>query len=188
ERLLRKQKAPGSNPGESTVPMKHEIRDLAPLAGVFAIVVVSTATVSLVRSEFGTMAIGRTFMSAFFLTFGGFKLYNLEGFREAFREYDVLAERSDTYASVYPFLEVGLGLLYAYLLVNDPVPLQILTHSAAILMMSINAAGVLNELRKGNELQCACLGNVFNVPMTKVTLVEDLLMASMAAWMLISVL
>jgi hypothetical protein len=35
-----------------------------------------------------------------------------------------------------------------------------------------------------DEIQCACLGTVFKLPMTTVTIVEDLLMVVMAAAML----
>ena len=34
-------------------------------------------------------------------------------------------------------------------------------------------------------IQCACLGTVFNLPMSTVTIIEDLLMIGMSAWMLL---
>jgi hypothetical protein len=33
-------------------------------------------------------------------------------------------------------------------------------------------------------IRCACLGSVFNLPMSTVTIVEDVGMVLMAAWML----
>jgi hypothetical protein len=51
--------------------------------------------------------------------------------------------------------------------------------------MLISALGVANELRKKQTIMCACLGTVFKIPMTYVTLFEDLLMASMALYMLV---
>jgi hypothetical protein len=34
------------------------------------------------------------------------------------------------------------------------------------------------------KIRCACLGAVFNLPMSTITIIEDLLMVAMAAWML----
>ena len=50
--------------------------------------------------------------------------------------------------------------------------------------MLVGAAGVLKALLDKRAIRCACLGTALNLPMTKVTLVEDLTMASMAAAML----
>ena len=60
-----------------------------------------------------------------------------------------------------------------------------LTNWITLVLMLMSAVGVFNELRKGKEIVCACLGTLFKIPMTYVTLVEDLLMAAMAAWMLL---
>ena len=169
--------------------MKNETFDkFAPLLGVFSIVASMTALITFLRADYALMSIGKTFMGMFFLTFGGFKVYNLEGFKEAFKMYDILAEKSNIYATAYPFIEIGLGLLYITLLYSSNFQLEVFTHSAAILVMGIGGLGVLNALREGRDLKCACLGNVFNVPMTTVTFVEDFGMALMAAAMLMSVL
>ena len=169
--------------------MKNETFDkFATLLGVFSIVASMTALITFLRADYALMSIGKTFMGMFFLTFGGFKVYNLEGFKEAFKMYDMLAEKSNLYAAAYPFIEVGLGLLYITLLYINNFQLEVFTHSAAILVMGVGGLGVLNALREGRDLKCACLGNVFNVPMTTVTFVEDFGMALMAAVMLLSVL
>jgi hypothetical protein len=60
-----------------------------------------------------------------------------------------------------------------------------MVHVFTLLLMLMSAVGVAVELHKGKEIVCACLGAVFNIPMTYVTLLEDLLMAAMAAYMLI---
>jgi len=167
---------------------QEKIRSFAPLLGVLTFVVVSTAIISLVGNFTELMQTGKVFMAMFFLTFGSLKAYNLEGFKEAFKSYDIMAERSDLYATSYPFLELGLGLLYILLLFNGSFELEVFTHVSAMFLMTVGGAGVLNAIREGRNLQCACLGNVFNVPMTKVTLAEDLGMALMALLMLFSVL
>lgn len=164
------------------------LKKLAPLLGVFSFVVISTAVISFVRAEYALMSVGKTFMAMFFLTFGGFKAYNLEGFKDAFKSYDPLARRVDFYAAVYPFLELGLGALYISLLFYSSFSLEVFTFASTIVLMAVNGAGVFQALVNDRDLKCACLGDVFNVPMTKVTLAEDLLMAGMAAWMLVAVI
>jgi hypothetical protein len=161
---------------------------LKPLIGVFSFVAASTALISFFGNFTAPMEIGKVFMGVFFLTFGGFKAYNLEGFKEAFKSYDILAEKSNFYATIYPFLELGLGVLYISLLFRSSFLMEIFTHSSAMIIMTVGVTGVLNAIREGRDLQCACLGNVFNVPMTKVTLAEDLGMALMAGIMLTAVL
>ena len=119
------------------------------------------------------------FMAGFFLLFSFFKLLNLSGFVQAYRGYDLIAAKSSAYAWVYPFIELALGV--AYLTRWQPQ----LTHWATLAVMLISAAGVLNALRKRQLIECACLGTVFKLPMSKVTLIEDLSMAAMAVAMLV---
>lgn len=167
---------------------RESLSRLKPLAGVFGSVLAVTFLISSLLDLSGFMSIGKAFMGVFFLVFGSFKAYNLEEFKEAFKKYDIFAEKSDLYATIYPFLELGLGVLYIYLLFSGSIQLEILAHSATIILMTAGGIGVLNAVREGRDLQCACLGNVFNVPMTKVTLTEDFGMALMAAAMLVTVL
>jgi hypothetical protein len=50
--------------------------------------------------------------------------------------------------------------------------------------MVFGSLGVINALRKGLDLECACMGTVLKVPLSTVALIEDLGMAAMAAGML----
>ena len=50
--------------------------------------------------------------------------------------------------------------------------------------MGVGTVGVVRTLLARRKIRCACLGTVFNLPMSSVTLVEDVLMAGMAAVML----
>ena len=120
------------------------------------------------------------FMAGFFVVFSFFKLLNLSGFVQAYRGYDLIAAKSAAYAWAYPFIELALGV--AYLTRWQPQ----ITHAATLAVMLISAAGVLNALRKRQLIECACLGTVFKLPMSKVTLIEDLSMALMAAVMLVT--
>jgi len=121
----------------------------------------------------------RNCMGGFFIVFGGFKVINWKGFTEAYGIYDIIAKRSKAYAYAYPLIELALGV--AYLTSFNLV----LTNWITLVIMLVGAIGVAQELVKGNVIPCACLGVVFKIPMTKVTLLEDLLMAGMALWMLI---
>ncbi len=118
------------------------------------------------------------FMAGFFLVFSFFKLLNLSGFAQAYRGYDLIASRSNAYAYAYPFIELALGI--AYLTRWNPV----MTHWVTLVVMIVSALGVVNALRKRQLIECACLGTVFKLPMSKVTLIEDLSMAVITAAML----
>jgi hypothetical protein len=118
------------------------------------------------------------FMGGFFLVFSFFKLLNLPAFATAYQTYDIVAKAIPAYGFIYPFLELALGAAYISRFA------LVYTNSATLLLMALSAAGVLQALRKKTRIQCACLGTVFNLPMTKVTLFEDLLMVAMAAFML----
>jgi copper chaperone CopZ len=118
------------------------------------------------------------FMAGFFIVFSFFKLLNLSAFANAYRGYDLIAAKSAAYAYAYPFIELALGV--AYLIRWNPVA----TNWITLVVMLLSAAGVLNALRKRQLIECACLGTVFKLPMSKVTLIEDLSMAAMAAAML----
>lgn len=119
------------------------------------------------------------FMAGFFLAFSFFKLLDLPAFADAYRTYDLVAARSRAYALAYPFVELALGV--AYLVHFQPV----LTNAVTLVVMLVGTAGVVNTLARRRKIRCACLGAVFNLPMSYVTLAEDGLMALMAAVMLV---
>ena len=119
------------------------------------------------------------FMAGFFLVFSFFKLLNLSAFADSYAMYDIVARRSRAYALAYPFIELALGL--AYLVPANSV----VTNLVTLVVMGVSAVGVVQSLFSKQKIRCACLGAVFNLPMSFVTLVEDGLMIAMAAWMLI---
>ena len=120
----------------------------------------------------------RQFMAGFFITFSFFKLLDLEGFVSAFRGYDLVARRYPAYGWAYPFIELVLGVSYLTGILLVPA------YIATIIIMGVGAIGVLKVLLNKNSIQCACLGTVLNLPMTKVTLIENTTMVIMAALML----
>jgi hypothetical protein len=50
--------------------------------------------------------------------------------------------------------------------------------------MSFSALGVIKAVANKTQIQCACLGTVFKLPMSTVTIVEDVGMVLMAVLML----
>jgi hypothetical protein len=128
------------------------------------------------------MASMNDFMGGFFVVFSFFKLLNIRSFADAYRSYDLVASGLPAYGYVYPFIELTLGVCYLTAL----APLA--TNMATFAVMSVGAIGVARTLLRKNKIQCACLGTVFNLPMSKITLVEDLLMAGMSAAMIVAIL
>lgn len=122
------------------------------------------------------------FMAGFFLVFSFFKLMNLKGFAEGYRSYDVVARAIPAYGFAYPFIELALGL--AYLTGFAPLYTNIIT----LVVMSVSSIGVIQSLLKKTPFQCACLGTVIKLPLSKVTLVEDLLMVAMSLYMLLTMI
>lgn len=160
---------------------KYTIKDFLPLLAVFTgIIILSLLWVNAFSGGF--MRWMEVFMGLFFVVFGFFKVFNLKGFADAYRMYDVIAMKYPKYGYVYPFIELVLGVLYLLGIFS------LFTNIATLLVMSISAAGVYLKLKKKEKIMCACLGVVFKVPMTWVTLTEDLLMALMAGVMLLLVL
>lgn len=120
------------------------------------------------------------FMGFFFCQFALLKLFHPADFAEGFQMYDLLAKKVALYAYIYPFLELGLGL--AYLSFFYPM----FTYSLTILLMAVGAVGVIKALRKGLDVRCACMGTVLDVPLSTVTLTEDIGMGLMALSLLFS--
>ena len=158
--------------------MRYGFKDFLPLIVIFALIAGFTALRQSMAPFFNSMDAMNDFMAAFFLIFGAFKLINIHGFVEAYRTYDLVAQRSFAYAYAYPVIELGLGVFYLFRL------FPIATNVIRLVVMLVSALGVGIELSKGKEVMCACLGVVFKLPMTHVTLFEDLLMAGVAAYML----
>ena len=118
------------------------------------------------------------FMGGFFLAFSFFKFLDLKGFAESYKMYDIVAKRIPFWAYLYPFVELGLGLSF----LSNIFPL--FTNSITFIVMTISIIGVLQAVLNKKKIQCACLGAVFNLPMSTVTIIEDALMIVMSGVMI----
>jgi copper chaperone CopZ len=110
------------------------------------------------------------FMTGFFLVFSFFKLLDVKAFAESFQMYDLFAAKLPVYGKVYPFIELILGILclihfqlyYVYLV--------------DIIIMGFGALGVIQSVLDKRKIRCACLGSIFNLPMSTITIIENSLM------------
>ena len=59
-------------------------------------------------------------------------------------------------------------------------------NSATIIILGIGTIGVVKSVLKKETINCACLGTVFNLPMSKVTIIENSIMLFMASFSLIN--
>lgn len=158
---------------------KYSIQDFIPLIIILSLVLLATCAKLFIFGPATMHGFMTSFMAFFFLIFGGLKAINLTKFAEAYAMYDLIAQRSKSYALAYPFIELGLG--FSFLFGWYPMTTNIIT----LILMTISAVGVAATLLKGQHIMCACLGAIFKIPMTYVTLAEDLLMAIMAFIMII---
>lgn len=129
--------------------------------------------------NFSGMVWMRHFMAGFFIVFAFFKLLNISGFAKSYQMYDIVAARWKGWGFAYPFLELAIGV--AYLINFNPFLTNILT----IIVLGVSSIGVIQSNLNKRKIKCACLGDVFNLPMSTVTIVEDLTMVAMAVVMIL---
>ncbi|HYD23117.1 MAG TPA: MauE/DoxX family redox-associated membrane protein [Flavipsychrobacter sp.] len=150
-----------------------------PIFLIFAYIAGVTLLVQAAMGRFMLMEWMSHFMAGFFLVFSFFKLMNLRGFAEGYRSYDVVARAIPAYGFIYPFIELGLGI--AFLTQWQPLGTNIVT----LIVMGVSTIGVVQSLLRKSPFQCACLGTVIKLPLSKVTLFEDLLMVLMSIIMIV---
>ncbi len=150
-----------------------------PVLLIFFYITVTTLLIQISEKGFSAMHWMNNFMAGFFLVFSFFKLLNLQGFADSYSTYDIIAKRWRFYGYVYAFMELGLGI--AYLTQLSPF----ITNLVTLIVMSISIIGVLQSVLNKRKIKCACLGDVFNLPMSTITIIEDLLMILMSLSMLV---
>lgn len=165
--------APSETKAPETSPTTYR-----PLLLILCYLLLATAAAEIGLGAFELDRSMRHFMAGFFLVFSFFKLFDLSAFAMTYSSYDLIARRWPVYGYVYPFIELTLGTLY---LANFA---PILTNLTTLLVMGISTIGVAQAVFTRQSIRCACLGAFFNLPMSSVTLVEDLLMVAMAIAML----
>jgi copper chaperone CopZ len=150
-----------------------------PILLVFVYLTGITVLNEIFSKNFSSMNAMRVFMGGFFMVFSFFKMLDLRGFAYSYMTYDVIAKRWPGWGFVYPFIELALGLSYLFQFEMT------ITNITTVVVMGVSSIGVIQSLLAKRQIQCACLGTVFNLPMSTVTITEDLAMTGMAAAMLI---
>lgn len=150
-----------------------------PVLLIFAYIFTVSAPVELTSESLDVARWMRHFMAGFFLTFSFFKMLNLKRFKDTYLMYDIIARKFPAWGYIYAFTELLLGI--AFLINFNPI----VTSSVTFVVMSVSIIGVLQTVLDKKSIQCACLGDVFNLPMSTVTIIEDALMIIMSLIMLI---
>jgi len=151
---------------------------LKPLFLIAAYLVFVPGVLTLLSGGWDLATHMRHFMGGFFVVFSFFKLLDLPGFVVAYRRYDFIAAAFKPWAWAYPFIELALGILY----LADVFPFGL--NAIVLVLMLVGIAGIFRALVSGEKIRCACLGTVLDLPMTSVTLIENLIMAFMAGYMI----
>lgn len=167
---------------EMTEQTKSWFETYKPILLIFFYITLTTFLIQINNQHFDLMQWMRHFMAAFFLVFSFFKLLNLKGFAESYVMYDILARRFPSWAYIYAFIELALGI--GYLIDFNPIVIN----TVSFFVMSVSIIGVLKTVLNKQQIQCACLGDVFHLPMSIVTIIEDALMIIMAAFMLFNLI
>ena len=161
------------------VETKTWIELYKPILLIFFYISLVAIITAISATGFDRMVGMRVFMSGFFLVFSFFKMLDLKGFARSYAMYDIVAKKWSAWGYIYVFIELGLGLAYA--MNFNPLVTNVIT----LIVMTISIIGVLQSVLNNKKIQCACLGAVFNLPMSTVTIIEDGLMIAMSAIMLV---
>ncbi|MEM9363981.1 MAG: MauE/DoxX family redox-associated membrane protein [Bacteroidota bacterium] len=156
---------------------KSKWGQLRPLFLIFAYLFASSFLLN--YKDWSTSEAMMDFMGLFYIVFSFFKFLDLKGFPESFRMYDPLAKALPLYGWVYPFIELGLGLMF---LMRTQVSMALWV---TVIILGITTIGVTKALLDKKSIRCACLGTALNLPMTEATFIENAVMLVMAGFMLV---
>jgi copper chaperone CopZ len=162
--------------------IKSWLQTYKPILLIFGYITGITLLTEWMQGSFAWMRWMNHFMAGFFIVFSFFKLLNLKGFAESYSMYDIVAKRWNSWGYVYAFTELGLGI--AFLTGFNPI----LTNTITFVVMTVSIIGVLQSVLNKRKIKCACLGDVFNLPMSTITIIEDALMIGMSGIMLLTML
>jgi copper chaperone CopZ len=147
-----------------------------PLLIVFVFIFLFSSAYQISLYTFNSHLFMNHIMAGFFIGLSFFKFLDLKSFSESFSSYDPIAQRWLNYGYVYPFIELALGFLFisgqALLFAN----------SLTVLVLSATTIGVYKRLQAKSPFQCACLGTTFSLPLSNLTITENVIMILMAIY------
>lgn len=146
-----------------------------PLFTVFAYILIFSIAYQISRGAFSGHLFMNHIMAGFFVGLSFFKFLDLKSFATAFANYDPLAKKWKAYGFIYPFIELMLGFLF----IADKFLL--FANVMTILVLATTTVGVYQKIKSKSQFQCACLGAGFNLPLSNITIFENLAMIVMAS-------
>jgi copper chaperone CopZ len=159
---------------QETQEMSHDISKYLPLILLFLLSAgIPALNVFINHSDLQHWM--HQFMGATLIALAYFKFLDLAKFAEAFSTYDPIAMKLYKYGYVYPFFELIAGISFV-------LSVQVQAMAVFVVLFLLPTTyGVIKALRQKRKFQCACLGTAFNLPLTKITIVENILMMTMSA-------
>ena len=122
-------------------------------------------------------------MGYFFLIFSFLKFQDISQFASSFSNYDPITKTFYRFGLVYPFIELSLGIFFilgVFLLFSNILTLFILLPQTY---------GIFMKLRRKEEMiNCACLGTSFSVPLSNLTILENISMCIMAIFFIVVII
>ena len=150
-----------------------------PVLAVFAVAALIALAIDWLAMGAITTMVLPNFIAVAMCLLAMLKLQDVEKFSTMFLNYDLLARRWVPYGYIYPFAELGAGVLML------AGALTWLSAPVALFIGGIGAVSVFKAVYiDRRELKCACVGGSSNVPLGFVSLTENLMMIAMAVWML----
>jgi len=110
------------------------------------------------------------FLGFFSLSFGVLKLINLKSYFESVTEYDFIVQKFNFYAYLIPVFEIFFGILFV--MQKEFLIIEYL----CIIFFTLNLVVIANALEKRRNFTCACMGGLFKIPLSYVSLLESLTM------------
>ena len=148
-----------------------KIKSFTPLIAVFGTSFLITIT--LLKSF-------QIFMGISICLLAMLKLMDIESFGISFKKYDLISSRFNQWIYIYPFCELLIGI--SFLLSAPFSPIILVAFILGIIgMASVFKAVYLDKLK----LNCACIGGYAKTPLGIISFIENLLMASMSALILL---
>ena len=148
-----------------------KIKSFIPLIAVFGTSFLMT--ISLLKSF-------QIFMGISICLLAMLKLMDIEAFGISFKKYDLISSRFKKWIYIYPFCELLIGI--SFLLSAPPYSVILIAFILGIIgMASVFKAVYLDKLK----LNCACIGGYARTPLGIISFIENLLMASMSALILL---
>ena len=155
-----------------------------PIMIALSIVILSSLALQTSEETFSLNKWFMSYMGIFFIIFSFLKLLNVSGFSMTFKKYDLISKIIPAYANSYPFIELSLGIIF----LTQTQSILIYANVLTLIFMISQTVGIIKSLSKSEQIQCACMGSAVDVPLSSLTVAENIIMIAMATYMIIQFL